>query len=173
VLWQTSRPDEAALQFREAIRRKPDYADAHYMLATVLKQQGAVDEAVAELREAIRLQPASAEAHLSLGQLLKQRGDPQAAAVELAEAERLKRKLADAQASTFAVSVGMQKLKARDFDGAIAQFREAVRLAADNPQAHYQLAVALQHVGARSEARTHFAEAQRLAPRLLPPVDHR
>ena len=29
------------------IARKPDYADAHYMLGTVLKQQGAIDDAIA------------------------------------------------------------------------------------------------------------------------------
>lgn len=63
----------------------------------------------------------------------------------------------------------MQKLKARDYTGALIQFREAVRLAADNPQAHYQLALALQRTGARAEARVHFAEARRLSPRLLPP----
>ena len=63
----------------------------------------------------------------------------------------------------------MKKLNARDYPGAIAQFREAVRLAVDNPQAHYQLALALQKTGARAEARRHFVEAQRLSPRLLPP----
>ena len=87
------------------------------------------------------------------------------------EAERLNRKKADEQASTFAVGVGLQKLKTGDVAGAVAQLREAVRLAPDNAQAHYQLALALQRTGARTEARTHFAEAQRLAPYLRPPAD--
>ena len=65
----------------------------------------------------------------------------------------------------------MKKLKTGDYSGAITQFREAVRLAADNPQAHYQLARALQRTGARGEARVHFAEAQRLSPRLRVPPD--
>jgi Flp pilus assembly protein TadD len=81
--------------------------------------------------------------------------------------------MADAQASTFAVGVGMQKLKTGDYSGAIVQFRQAVRLSADNARAHYQLALALQHIGARAEARTHFAEAQRLSPRLTPPAGSR
>ena len=103
---------------------------------------------------------------MSLGQALKQIGQPDAAAAELAEADRLNRRTAAAQASTFAVSVGRQKVKAGDYAGAIEQFREAVRLAADNPQAHYQLALALQHTGAVAEARAHLAEARRLAPYL-------
>ncbi len=155
----------------EAISRRPDYADAHYMLGTILKQQGAAAEALAEFREAVKYRPESAEAHLSLGQMLRQAGEADAAAAEMREAERLNRKKADEQASTFAVGVGLQKLKTGDLAGAVAKLREAVRLAPDNAQAHYQLALALQQTGARTEARTHFAEAQRLAPYLRPPAD--
>ena len=91
-----------------------------------------------------------------------------AARAALEEAERLNRRKADAQASTFAVSVGMEKLKAGNRGGAIEQFREAIRLAADNPQAHYQLALALGQT-APDEARRHFEDARRLAPYLRPP----
>ena len=108
---------------------------------------------------------------MSLGQALEQVGQREVAAAELAEAERLKQKAAAAQASTFAVSVGKEKVKAGDYAGAIEQFRTAIRLAAENPQAHYQLALALQHTGAAVEAKVHFAEARRLAPGLQSP-DH-
>jgi Flp pilus assembly protein TadD len=169
VLWQTGRADEAVQQFLEALARKADYADAHFMLGTILKQQGALAEAESRFRSAIRYRPTSAEAHRSLGQTLKQQGQDRAALAALAEADRLDRKTADAQASTFAVSVGVQKLSAGDYTGAIERFREAVRLASDNPQAHYQLGLALRQAGAQAEARAHFAEAHRLSPRLRPP----
>jgi Flp pilus assembly protein TadD len=57
--------------------------------------------------------------------------------------------------------------------GAIEQFREAIRLAPDNPRAHYQLALALRRSGAAQEARRHFAEAHRLAPYLTPPAQEK
>ncbi len=76
---------------------------------------------------------------------------------------------ADAQASTFAVGVGREKLAQGDVAGALAEFRRATELARDNPQAHYELAMVLRRLGRRDEARTHFAEAQRLAPWLRPP----
>ncbi|HEY2942427.1 MAG TPA: tetratricopeptide repeat protein, partial [Vicinamibacteria bacterium] len=113
-------------------------------------------------------QPTSAEGYLSFGQLLQQKGDAAGAAAAFAEAERLNRKKADAQAATFAVGVGLERRKAGDLDGAIERFREAVRLAPDHPEAHYQLALALQARGALAEARTHFEEARRLAPHLRP-----
>ena len=120
VLWQTGRADEAVRALREAITRRPDYADAHYMLGTILKQQGAAAEALAEFRETVKYRPESAEAHLSLGEMLRQAGEADAAAAEMREAERLNRKKADEQASTFAVGVGLQKLKSGDLAGAVA-----------------------------------------------------
>jgi Flp pilus assembly protein TadD len=98
--------------------------------------------------------------------MLQRRGDKAGAAAAFAEAERLNQRKADAQAATFAVSVGLERLRANDLDGAIERFRAAVRLAPDYPEAHYHLGVVLEKQGAHAEARQHIAEARRLNPRL-------
>ena len=59
--------DEAIAAYREAIRLKPDYAEAHSNLGIALAGQGKLDEAIAEYREAIRLKPDYAAAHNNLG----------------------------------------------------------------------------------------------------------
>jgi protein O-GlcNAc transferase len=166
VLWQTGRASDAVAAFRDAIARRADYADAHYMLATVLKQEGDGAAALEEIRATIKYRPTSAEAYLSLGQLLTQRGDSAGAAAAFAEADRLQARKADDEASTFAVGVGTERARAGDLPGAIDQFRKAIRLAPDNPRAHFQLGLALQQSGAPGEARTHLDEAARLAPHL-------
>jgi Flp pilus assembly protein TadD len=140
------------------------------MLGTVLRQQGALTEALMEFRTAVKYRPTSAEAYLSLGQTLAQLGEGDAAAAAFAEAEKLNARKADAEASTFAVGVGNEKLKAGDIDGAIAQFRKAIDLARENPRAHYQLALALERTGAHEQAKVHFQEARRLAPYLTVPA---
>jgi Flp pilus assembly protein TadD len=141
------------------------------MLGTILKQQRATDEALTAFRNAVKYRPTSAEAYLSLGQMLGQAGQQAEAAAAMQEAERLNRRKADEQASTFAVAVGIQKLEAKDIAGAIERFREAIRLFPENARARYQLALALQRTGARSEAQAQFAEARRLAPYLpVPPA---
>ena len=139
------------------------------MLGTILRQQGHTDQALAEFRKSIELQPESAEAYLSLGQLLQRRGDAAASSAALKEAERLNRVKADEQAAAFALNRGVEKLGRGDVAGAIVDLREAVRLGPRLPRAHYQLALALRRQGAHSEARAHFAEAQRLAPYLEVP----
>ena len=49
--------DDAIAAYREAIRLKPDYAEAHYNLGCVLYDQEKFDEAEAEFAEARRLKP--------------------------------------------------------------------------------------------------------------------
>jgi Flp pilus assembly protein TadD len=169
VLWQGGRAEEAIALFKDAIARRTDYAEAHYMLGTIFKQQGQLDAALEEFRETIRLQP-SAEAHTSLGQVLQVMHDASGAAAAFAEAERLNKLKADSQAATFAVNAGIERLKRSELGPAIEKFREAIRLAPDNAQAHFQLALALDRAGAREEARTEFAAARRLAPYLKLPT---
>ena len=155
--------------FRTAIVRRQEYADAHYMLGTILRQQGATSDALAEFRTTIASRPDYAEAHHSLGLLLTQLGQTDAATAALAEAERLNKRKADSQAATFAIAVGLERVKANDVAGAIERFREAVRLAPDNARAHYQLGLVLQRTGAQDEAQKHLSEARRLAPYLATP----
>ena len=91
------------------------------MLGTVLRQMGRQDEALAEFRATLEHDADSAEAWISIGQVLQRQKDADGSARAFAEADRLRKKKADAQAATFAMSTGAQKLAAGDVDGAIAQ----------------------------------------------------
>ena len=50
-------------QYQEALRLKPDYAEAHNNLGIALKDQGQLTEAMAQYQEAIRLKPDYVDAH--------------------------------------------------------------------------------------------------------------
>ena len=104
---------------------------------------GVLIEQLADRYDLPRLRPLSAEAFLSLGQILRQQGDAAGSAAALAEADRLNKLKAADQAATFAVSAGRKKMDAVELPGAIAQFREAVRLSPEHAQAQYQLGLAL------------------------------
>ena len=62
--------DEAIRQFQEALRLKPDSAQAHYNLGVALAKKGQMDEAISQYQEAVRLKPDFAEARNNLDYLL-------------------------------------------------------------------------------------------------------
>ena len=64
----------AIAAFREAIRIKPDYVEAHNNLGVALRDKGDVAGGIAACKEAIRLRPADAPGHCNLGHALKAQG---------------------------------------------------------------------------------------------------
>jgi protein O-GlcNAc transferase len=56
-LAQLGRAPEAMEHWEQAIRLKPDYAEAHYNLGVALEQAGKVSEAIQHYREAVRIKP--------------------------------------------------------------------------------------------------------------------
>jgi len=64
------------------------------------------------------------------------------------------------------LSKGNELLAAKDFSGAIHEYREAVRLSPRNPRAHFELGLALKSKGDLDEAVSEYREAIRLEPDL-------
>ena len=75
--------------------------------------------------------------------------------------------LADADAKSQAVVLteqGTQAYKAKQFEEAKKYFEQAVTVAPQSGQAHYNYALALNALGKQEIARQHFLEAANLAP---------
>jgi Flp pilus assembly protein TadD len=86
----------AIAEYREALRSKPDSAEAHTKLGAVLYEVGETDAAMQEYRRALRLDPGSAEAHNDLGVALLARGEIAAAAGEYRQAVASRPQFAEA-----------------------------------------------------------------------------
>jgi tetratricopeptide (TPR) repeat protein len=117
-------PQRSVAAFREAIRLKPDYVDAHGELGYSLLGQGKLDEAIAAYREAIRLKPGHSVLLTNLGGALFRQGKPDEAIDAYREAIRLRPDDAEVHNNLGSALVHQGKL-----DEAVAAFREAVRLA--------------------------------------------
>jgi Flp pilus assembly protein TadD len=65
---------EAVAELGQAVRLRPDFAQAHHNLGVALAELGNLDEAVACLRQALNLQPDYAEAYYNLGNVLVSQG---------------------------------------------------------------------------------------------------
>lgn len=70
TLRNLGRLDEAETSLREALRLKPDLADAHNGLGRVLDDLGRFEEAEASVRAALRVAPDDAFVHGTLGYIL-------------------------------------------------------------------------------------------------------
>jgi len=75
ALFQAGNTEAAIAHYRQALKIRPGYADAHGNLGTALLQAGSLDEAMAECREALKTNPENAEAHNNLGNALLQKGN--------------------------------------------------------------------------------------------------
>jgi len=168
ILWQQGEFPSSVEQLRKALELKPDYAEAYYTLGTVLKQMNQLPEAAQALREAIRLQPQFAGAHTTLAAVLRQMGDAAGAQAESQLGDVLVKQKIGLQAATFDTNSGKRMLDVGDLDGAISQFRNAIRASPSYAPAHYQLATALSRKGEKTEAAEEFKKAAELDPKLNP-----
>jgi tetratricopeptide (TPR) repeat protein len=157
---------------RQAIQIKPDYAEAYYTLGTVLKQMNELPEAADALRQAVRSDPDFAGAHTTLAAVLRQLGDAAGAAAESQAGVEMSKKKTDLQAATFATNSGRRLLSAGDLDGAISQFRAAIRSMPSYALAHYELGLALNQKGLKDEGSSEYQKAAELDPKLAPPAAH-
>ena len=89
-LTKPGRCTEALAAYRQAVRLRPDSAEAHNDLGAVLYDVGERDAAVQEYQRALRLQPEFAEAHNNLGVAALSAGQIVAAVGEYRQAVALK-----------------------------------------------------------------------------------
>ena len=149
ALDNSERYDEAIVEYRKAIKLKPDFADGHYNLGVVFSENKQTDEAIAEYRKAIELAPDDADAHSNLGAALDDAERYDEAIVECRKAIELKPDYPKAR-NNLGVALGHKG----DNDEAIAEYRKAIDaylkiLAAkpDDAEAHTSLAVAHNNLG--------------------------
>ena len=135
-------PEEALVAYREALRIKPDYADAHFNLGRVYAETGRADAALEAYGRAIADDASLASAHFNLGNLLKQRGQ-----VEDSIAAYRGAIAADAQHVGARVNLGTALASIGDVDEAARQLREAVEIDPASVEAHVNLGMVLVRSG--------------------------
>ena len=151
--------EEEAAHYREALRLRPDYPEAHNNLAILLRGRGEHAEAAEHYREALRLRPEYPEAHYNYAILLESRGNMADAEEHYREALRLRPDYVDAHHGY------ANLLKARSLLAeAEEHYREALRLRPDYPEGHNNYAILLEDRSEQARAQEHYKEALRLRP---------
>jgi tetratricopeptide (TPR) repeat protein len=158
-LAQRGRFDEAAAQYREALRISPNYILARQNLGLALASQGKYSDAIDAYQAALRLQPANAVLRADFGLALANAQRDSDAIVQYQEALRLQPDLALAH-----VRLGNALVRQGNVSDAVAHYEQALRVEPSSAEAHNNLGVALASRGSLDEAVVQFSEALRLKP---------
>jgi tetratricopeptide (TPR) repeat protein len=120
--------------YAEAIRLKPDSADAFNNRGVARSGKGDLDGALQDFTEAIRLKPDSADAFNNRGVARRDKGDLDGALQDFTEAIRLKPDFAEAFHNR-----GNARSGKGDLDGAVQDFTESIRLKPDDAEAFMEM----------------------------------
>jgi tetratricopeptide (TPR) repeat protein len=125
-------PDEKLRFYGEAIRLKPDYAEAFNNRGAARHAKGDLDGAMLDLDEAIRLMPDHAKAFNNRGVVRRTKGDLNGALQDYKEAIYLE----PDYAAAFSNRGAALHFKG-DLDGAVEAYSEAIRLKPEMAEAFY------------------------------------
>ncbi len=144
---------------REALRLRPDDADAMNELGVAVWRQGREGEAEEIYRRACRLEPDDFRMHTNLGLVLMAQDRPDEAAACFLEALRLEPAAFHAQ-----MKLGILISNRGDFEGATAPLLAALEVCPDSPEALQHLAMNLLRQGKWSDAIAYYERGLRHRP---------
>ncbi len=159
ALYERGETQQAAVQYREALRIRPTYPEVFVNLGNAFARQGDTTKAVEQYREALRLDPGHAAAHYRLANCLKKEGNLEGAKRYYTTALRI-----DPENGEIRGSLGVVLSRLGDQEGAVRQFREAVRINPEDGSARYNLGLALSKQGKMDEAAAEYRASLEIDP---------
>lgn len=155
---KTTDLDERIYCYSEAIRLKPEYAEAYNNRGITRRKKGEWVEAIKDYNEAIRLKSDYGNAYYNRGIARKNKGDLAGAIKDYNESIRLKPDY-DAYYNR-----AIAREDKGDLDGAIKDYNEAIRLKPNYVNAHNNRGNVLKDIGDLDGAIKDYNEAIRLKP---------
>ncbi|MEJ0004866.1 MAG: tetratricopeptide repeat protein [Steroidobacteraceae bacterium] len=134
-------------------------AAAHNNLANALHDQQDLDGAIAQYREALRLSPGDAQVRGNLDNTLLERSHLDSANSQPGML------IVNAEDAVAHYDRGNELWRKQDLDGAIANFRQVVRISPDYAAGHFTLANALYAKQDYSGAIAQYRETLRIMPK--------
>ena len=160
ALQRLGRTDEAIDQYEQAIRIRPDDAEALNNQGAAYGALGRIDEAIEKYKQAIGINPDYADAYNGLGAAYGQLGRSAEAMDAFKQAIRIDPDNADAH-----YDLGLELYKLGRSDEAIEEYKQAIGISAD-AETYNSLGAAYGDLGKVDEAIDAFSQAVRMKPGL-------
>jgi tetratricopeptide (TPR) repeat protein len=156
VMEYQGKVEDAIEEYRKVLTLNPRAPGIHYRLGSLLlageRGPTTLDAARREFEEELRLDPGSAVAEYQLGEMARQARQWNKAIKHFRRAVEL-----DARFDNALIGLGKSLVSADRAAEAVAPLEAAVKLAPDNPVAHYQLSFAYRRLGREEEAQRELA----------------
>ena len=166
VMEYQGKVGDAIEEYRKVLTLNPNAPGIHYRLGSLLlageRGPTTLDEARREFEEELRIDPESAVAEYQLAEMARQARQWDEAVERFRHAAKLGGKFEDAL-----IGLGKSLVSANRAAEAIEPLEAAVKLAPDNPVAHYQLSFAYRRLGREDEAKKELAAYRETHEKLL------
>ena len=150
---------EAIEAFKQAIRIKPNFAEAHYNLGLAYDKLGMYKKAIETYKRVIKIKPNFAEAHYNLGLAYTKLEMYEESIEAFKQVIKIKPDFAEAH-----YNLGLAYEELGMYEEAMEEFKEAIRINPDYAEAHYNLGIAYAKLEMYEEAIGAFKEAIRINP---------
>jgi len=151
--------DAAIVSFKQALKIKPDYAEAYNNMGNALRDKGDPEAAIVSYEQALKIKPDYTDAHNNMGNALKDRGDPEAAIVSYEQALNIKPDYAEAY-----YNMGIALKAKGDLEAAIQSYKQALKIKPDYAEAYFNMGIALQDKGDQETAVVSYKQALKINP---------
>lgn len=165
VFERLGQPGYARKEFLRSSQLNPANYKSHYQLGLVLKNLGNVRQAIAELQVAKRLNPRASDVLYELARMQAGQKDSGAANENLQAYERLERQEQAGEDARNLNDLAVRSLRVHQWGAAATACRKAIRLDPGQAEFHYNLSLALSHLGDVAAEREELEEAARLNPK--------
>jgi Tfp pilus assembly protein PilF len=159
ILFKQGKVSEATDLYAQALRIKPDYAEATNNIGVMLTSRGLFAAAQVKFQEALRMKPDYPDAFNNLGNTFLLMGKVDEAIPNLERALEMRPDYPEAK-----LNMGAAMLKLNRTADAINNLKDALRLKPDYAEAHGILGIAWFSAGQVVEAKNEFEQSVRLNP---------
>ena len=158
----TGNNDKAIANYDQALKLKPDYADAYYNRGNAYADKAEYDRAIADYDQALKLKPDLDMAYNNRGSAYYYKGEYDHAIADFDQALKLKPDSAKAYNNR-----GNTYRKKGEYDRAIADCDKALQLKPDYANAYYNRGLAYDGKGDYDRAIADYDQALKLKPDLV------
>jgi tetratricopeptide (TPR) repeat protein len=151
--------DTAIDRYKQALKIKPDYAEAYYNMGNTLNAKGDLDAAIDSYKQAIKIKPDHAYALSNMGNVLNNKGDLDAAIDIYKQALEIKPDYAEAY-----YNMGNALRDKGDLEASIDSCKQALKIKPDYAEAYYNMGNDLRDKGDLEAAIDSYNKALKIKP---------